>query len=255
MDRLIRRNILGFPVAVATVDEAAQTLGALAQDLASPYGVSAADVHVITRALEDPAYRKVLKGMDLICPDGMPLVKLLNRGIGPGDKAARRVSGPDLMGAMLGLDAGPGGLRHFLLGGTEQTLALLQQNIRDTYPSCDVAGVYSPPFEAWDDAQYRHMADLIRESGANVVWIGLGCPKQECWIDRCRELLPPAVYLAVGAAFDFHAGTVRRAPRWMQEASLEWLYRLYREPRRLWKRYLKYNLLFLYYLLTGKRAD
>lgn len=246
---------MGFPVVVATVDEVAHTLGGMARCLDAPCGVSAADVHVITRALEDPGYRRVLCSMDVICPDGMPLVKLLNRRIGPHDKVARRVSGPDLMEAMLGLEEPEYGLKHFLLGGTEHTLELLQRQIHDRFPFCDVSGAYSPPFREWDEAEYRHMVDLIRQSGANVVWIGLGCPRQECWIERCRSMLPPGIYLAVGAAFDFHAGTVRRAPRWMQEASLEWLYRLYREPRRLWRRYLKYNLLFLCYLLTGKRAD
>lgn len=253
MDDFLRRSVMGFPVVVGTVSEVAQELGAMAVRIDRPYGVSAADVHVITRGLEDLVYGRVVQGMDLICPDGMPLVKLLNRDKKPDDKVAQRVSGPDLMDAMLGLDCPGQELKHFFLGSTDETLALLTQKTREKYPFCHIVGSYSPPFGIWDDAEYDRMIALIRKSGANVVWVGLGCPKQEQWIAHCKPFLPPAIYLAVGAAFDFHAGTVKRAPIWMQQSSLEWLYRLIREPRRLFKRYLRYNTLFLYYLLTGKK--
>lgn len=254
MDGFPRRSVFGFPVAVGTVEAVAVKLAEMAPRLEAPYGVSAADVHVVTRGIEDPAFGDILLRMDLICPDGMPLVKLQNRTAGPGEAEARRISGPDLMAAMFGLSEQGHGLKHFLLGSTDETLGLLTQKIAEKYPSCEIAGVYSPPFTEWDEGEYGKMAGLIRESGANVVWVGLGCPKQERWIDHCKAFLPPAVYLAVGAAFDFHAGTVKRAPLWMQKASLEWVYRFFKEPRRLYKRYLKYNSLFLYYLLTGRKA-
>ncbi len=245
---------MGYPVAVGSVDETARGLVRLASEATLPYGVSAADVHVVTRGLEDDQFGRVLMEMDLICPDGMPLVKLLNRGLGHGEKVAQRISGPDLMDAMLACHEEGAGIRHFLLGSTEETLGLLQRKTQERYPHCRIVGTYSPPFGNWDDEEYAKMASMIRESGANVVWVGLGCPKQERWIARCKKDFPPAVYLAVGAAFDFHAGTVKRAPLWMQKASLEWFYRICKEPGRLFKRYFKYNSLFAWYLLTGKKV-
>lgn len=253
MSDFIRREIMGYPVLVDHVHSTAEKLAGIALRGDVVYSVAAADVHVVTRGIEKPDYGKTVLEMDLICPDGMPLVKLLNKG-GKTPKA-ERVSGPDLMDKMLGLGEKGMELRHFFLGSTERTLSELKKQALKKYPSCEIAGSYSPLFGEWNEGEYRKMAGLIRESGANVVWVGLGCPKQEAWIRHCSGFLPPAVYLAVGAAFDFHAGTVRRAPLWMQKHGLEWFYRLLREPRRLCKRYMKYNSLFLYYVIFGKHVN
>ncbi len=117
-----------------------------------------------------------------------------------------------------------------------------------------VAGSYSPPFGNWDATEDQRILDRIKASGARFIWVGLGCPKQELWLARLKTRLPPAVYCAVGAAFAFHAGRVRQAPLWMQSAGLEWAFRFATEPRRLWKRYLLYNALFIYYLLREALA-
>ncbi|MFR1318761.1 MAG: WecB/TagA/CpsF family glycosyltransferase [Akkermansia sp.] len=171
---------------------------------------------------------------------------------GGGGKTAERVSGPDLMEAVVKANAEYPGLRHFLLGGDERTLETLAARLAEKYPGFCLAGVYSPPFRSWSEKDLQDMRETIASSGANVVWVGLGCPKQERWMAEQKDLLPPAVYAGVGAAFAFHAGTVKRAPVWMQKNSLEWLYRICREPRRLLKRYVKHNSLFLWYVLTGR---
>lgn len=246
------RQVFGFPVAVSTVDTIGQFLSEKAQVTDSPFLVAAADVHVITRGVHEAEFGQVLENMDLICPDGMPIVWKLNRGQAPDAPIASRVSGPDLMLNMVERAASSPELKHFLLGGDEEMLATLTQKLGEKFPGFVPVGVYSPPFRDWTDEDYAEMREKIATSGANVVWVGLGCPKQERWMSDQRHLLPPAVYLGVGAAFAFHAGTVKRAPLWMQKNGLEWLYRLYKEPGRLFRRYLTHNSLFLWYLFRGK---
>ena len=141
-----------------------------------------------------------------------------------------------------------------LYGGTPEALAGLQEAYRSRFPQLRVVYAYSPPFRSLTSAEDEAVAREIRESGARIVLVGLGCPKQELWVAEHRGRVP-AVMLAVGAAFDFHSGRVRQAPRWMQRAGLEWLYRLFREPRRLWKRYFKHNPRFVWLVFRqGKQA-
>lgn len=248
--RACTRKVFGFPVAVSSVENMCAALEERALKAASPYLVAAADVHVVTLGVHDRSYGAVLEKMDVICPDGMPVVWKLNRALPEGGRRAERVSGPDLMEALTGADQP--GLSHFLLGGEERTLEILAARLKEKNPAFRLAGMYSPPFRSWTEDDLKDMREAIAASGANVVWVGLGCPKQERWMAEQKELLPPAVYAGVGAAFAFHAGTVKRAPLWMQKNSLEWLYRIYREPGRLLKRYVKHNTLFLWYVLTGR---
>lgn len=244
-------NVFGFPVAVSSVEEMSSVLAARALAAEAPFLVAAADVHVMTRGVHEPEYGAVLRRMDIICPDGMPVVWKLNRNLAGGGMA-ERVSGPDLMEAVVKANAEYPGLRHFLLGGEERTLKALAAALTEKYPEFRLAGMYSPPFRNWTEEDLENMRKAIAASGANVVWVGLGCPKQERWMAEQKELLPPAVYAGVGAAFAFHAGAVKRAPLWMRRNGLEWLYRIYREPRRLFRRYVKHNSLFLWYVLTGR---
>lgn len=246
------RDVFGFPVAVSSVGEMCSLLAARALSAASPCLVAAADVHVVTRAVHDPEYGAVLKEMDVICPDGMPVVWKLNKALPEGGRAAARVSGPDLMEALVKANENYPDLRHFLLGGEERTLEILAARLAEKHPGFRLAGFYSPPFRSWTEEDLREMRQAVASSGANVVWVGLGCPKQERWMASQKMLLPPAVYVGVGAAFAFHAGTVKRAPLWMQRNGLEWLYRISREPGRLLKRYVKHNSLFVWYVLAGK---
>lgn len=246
------RKVFGFSVAVSSVEEMARVLAERALAADAPFLVAAADAHVVTLGVHDRDYGAVLKRMDVICPDGMPVVWKLNQGLPSGERAAERVSGPDLMEALVRGNEQYPELRHFLLGGDEGTLEALSAALGAKYPAFQLAGVYAPPFRPWTEEDLENMREAVASSGANVVWVGLGCPKQERWMAEQKELLPPAVYVGVGAAFAFHAGTVKRAPAWMQRNGLEWLYRIYREPGRLLKRYVKHNSLFIWYVLTGR---
>lgn len=246
------RKVFGFPVAVSSVEGMARALAERALAAEAPFLVAAADAHVVTLGVHDRNYGAVLEGMDVVCPDGMPVVWKLNRGLPAGERMAERVSGPDLMEALVRANAAYPELRHFLLGGDEGMLEVLAAALKKKHPAFRLAGVYSPPFRPWTEEDRKGMREAIASSRANVVWVGLGCPKQERWMAEERDLLPPAVYVGVGAAFAFHAGTVRRAPLWMQRNGLEWLYRIYREPGRLLKRYVKHNSLFVWYVLTGR---
>jgi len=138
-------------------------------------------------------------------------------------------------------------IKHFLLGGAPTTLDKLEKKFVEDYPETEIAGSYSPPFGDWPADEFEKICQLIQESGANHVWVGLGCPKQELWIAKHKKELPPACYFGIGAAFAFHAGDVKQAPAWIQKYGIEWAYRLCKEPRRLFKRYFTYNTLFIYF--------
>ncbi len=195
------------------------------------------NVHSVMTARRDPAVRRALAEADFCTPDGMPLVWVLRRRGAPNQN---RVYGPDLMEQALqhGVELG---WRHFLLGATPETLYRLAERARTLAPDVRIVGTYSPPFRPMTPEEESDVLDTIRASGANIVWIGLGMPKQELWMARVRAQLPGIHLLAVGAAFDLISGTVRQAPDWMQDHGLEWVYRLWREPRRLWRRYLFNN--------------
>jgi N-acetylglucosaminyldiphosphoundecaprenol N-acetyl-beta-D-mannosaminyltransferase len=239
--------VLGTTVVAAGKSDVATVASAwaLRKDLA--YGVSAADVHVISRARTEPDFRAAMEQFHLVCPDGMPLIWALNRHLPPDQKMTVRTSGAEIFGELLEHSNENPQLKHFLLGGSEKLLADLGMVIRQRYPKAQISGIYSPPFGTWPEDEFERICQKIRESGANLVWVGLGCPKQERWIGLNLANLPPAVYFAVGAAFAFHAGHVDRAPAWIQRSGLEWLYRIVKEPRRLWKRYFVYNSRYIYY--------
>ena len=200
----------------------------------------AANVHVVVSAWRDPVYRGVINAADLVLPDGAPVAWLL-RCQGHADQT--RISGPDLMWMLLERCAREG-VAVYLFGSTEATLRALAARVRQAFPALAIAGAESPPFRSLTADEDRGVVERINASGAGVLFVGLGCPKQEHWIIAHRGRIN-AVMLGVGAAFDFHAGSITRAPRWMRDHGLEWLHRLLSEPRRLWKRYLVTNTLFL----------
>jgi len=202
--------------------------------------VAICNVHVVVTASRDEAYRQVINGADMATPDGAPVAWMLRRF---GFANQPRITGPDLMWALYRRCAEEG-LPVYFYGSTEPTLAGLASRLKIVFPGLIVAGMESPPFRALSDGEDDAAVARINDSGAAVVFIGLGCPKQECWMAAHRGRVN-AVMVGVGAAFDFHAGTVRRAPKWMQERGLEWVFRLLSEPRRLWKRYLVTNTLFI----------
>ncbi len=204
--------------------------------------VTAAAVNLVMCAQEDPQARAAVLGAALAVPDGQPLVWALHA---LGHARATRVYGPDLMACFCERAAGTG-IPIYLYGGrTPAALALLETRLRERFPGLRIAGGYSPPFRELSTQEEQDVIAAIDASGAQVVWVGTGQPKQEKWMLAMRARLAAPLLVGVGAAFDFHAGLVRQAPGWMQRNGLEWLYRVSREPRRLWRRYARYNPRFL----------
>jgi N-acetylglucosaminyldiphosphoundecaprenol N-acetyl-beta-D-mannosaminyltransferase len=204
--------------------------------------LTAAAVNLVMSAREDPEAETAVQAATLAVPDGQPLVWALRA---LGHRRATRVYGPDLMAAFCAR-AAERGIPIYLYGGrTPEALALLQARLRERFPGLPIAGAYSPPFRPLTEAEESEALARIDASGASVVWVGTGQPKQEKWMYRVRPRLAAPLLVGVGAAFDFHAGLVSQAPPWMQRSGLEWVYRLSREPRRLWRRYARYNPRFL----------
>lgn len=244
-------RVLGSPLAVLDYAKAI----ALAREWSMTEGVfavEAANTHVISMARHDTAFRHALEKFDLLLPDGMPLVWCMNHGLPREQRLPDRVYGPTFMLRLLEASSHDPTATHFFLGGPQLLLDQLAQRLVRQMPALQIAGAYAPPFGEWDEKEDARILEMIATSGARYIWVGLGCPKQELWIARNKHRLPHGVYFAVGAAFAFHAGQVKQAPRWLQDRGLEWLYRIWSEPRRLAKRYLRYNTLFLYYLLRDK---
>jgi N-acetylglucosaminyldiphosphoundecaprenol N-acetyl-beta-D-mannosaminyltransferase len=204
--------------------------------------VTAAAVNLVMSAQEDDEARAAVLGATLAVPDGQPLVWALRA---LGHAAATRIYGPDLM-LRFCARAARDGIPSYLYGGrTPEALALLERRLRERFPGLQIAGGFSPPFRALTSSEEEGVIADIEASGAAVVWVGTGQPKQEKWMLRMRPRISAPLLVGVGAAFDFHAGLVPQAPRWMQRSGLEWTYRLLREPRRLWRRYARYNPRFI----------
>ncbi len=192
----------------------------------------------LLQAHANPRLADIANGSDMTLCDGMPLV-MTGKHLAKLDMS--RCYGPDVM--LHVCDRGRAiGLRHYLYGGASpEVLEKLQQRLTERFPGLTFAGSYCPPFRPLTDAEKQEVAGRINASGADVVWVGIGTPKQDYWVSEMRPLLKPCVSVAVGAAFNFHAGFVPQAPNWMRRNCLEWLYRLCAEPRRLWRRYLVGN--------------
>ena len=202
--------------------------------------VIAANVHVVMEAYDSPEFREVVNQADLVTPDGMPLVWLLRF---KGHPHQQRVYGPTLMLHILEMAAREG-IPVGFYGGKPDVLELLAQKMQQKFQGLKIVYSYSPPFRPLTTLEDENIVSKVQESGARILFVGLGCPKQERWMAAHRGHIP-AVMVGVGAAFDFHAGVIRQAPAWMQRAGLEWLFRLMQEPARLWRRYLYNNPRFL----------
>ena len=245
-------SVIGLPLACTDYAGAVEWILAKAAVTDSACAVEAANTHVAALARSDAGFGEAMSRFDLIVPDGMPLVWSLNAQLPPEERLTDRVYGPTLMLETLKATAGKAEFRHFLLGGKESTLEKLQSSFADRFPGVAIAGAYSPPFGEWPEDEFQKICGMIRESGANLIWVGLGCPKQERWIARHKDRLPAGVYFGIGAAFAFHAGEVSQAPALLQKCGLEWAYRIAAEPRRLFRRYFTYNSLFVWYTLRDR---
>lgn len=231
--------VLGAPIDVISMEAAAARILAWAKAHESRY-VTICNAHVVVTAGQDKSYLDVIAASDMATPDGAPVAWVLRKS---GYGSQRRVCGPDLMWLLCRLCAEQG-VSIYGYGSTDETLGRLSERLALGFPSLKVAGLESPPFRPLSEAEDEAAVARINESGAGIVFVGLGCPKQERWMANHKGKVN-AVMIGVGAAFDFHAGTVHRAPQWMQRMGLEWLHRLCSEPRRLWKRYLVTNTLFV----------
>lgn len=235
-------SILGTEVHSVDYDSALDACLRMAES-GIPCTVSACNTHLVAQARHDVGFHEVMAGFDLVVPDGYPLIWRLNA---QGANLKDRVYGPYLMRHVLRKTPKP--WKHYFFGGTPECLERMVAAAKDLQPDIEIAGVHSPPFRVWTEKDEQGFADRIQGSGADFIWVALGGERQERWIQKNLFRYQRGVFFAVGDAFELLAGTRPYAPRWMQSRGLTWLYRLYLEPKRLGRRYLKFNSLFLYYL-------
>jgi N-acetylglucosaminyldiphosphoundecaprenol N-acetyl-beta-D-mannosaminyltransferase len=230
-------EVLGVPLSLIDYEATLDWIDAMIAADEKGY-VCVCNVHAVMASAEDPALRGALLRSSVNVPDGQPLVWAMSA---LGHRLDSRVYGPELM-ARSCARAAESGQRLYLYGGRNQgALVQLALNLRQRYRGIKIVGGYSPPHRPLTDEERTAVVREINASKADVVWVGIGVPKQEKWMIEMRPALNPPVLVGVGAAFDFHAGLVPQAPSWMQELGLEWAYRLAQEPRRLWRRYTRYN--------------
>lgn len=236
-----RVNVLGVGISVLNLKTALAAMAEAVRQRRKGY-VCVTGVHGVMEAQDDPGFKKILNGAFLCTPDGMPMVWAgrLN-----GHREMGRVYGPDLM-----LDvcewSQTSACKHFFYGGAPGVADLLSQKLKERFPKMEVAGTFTPPFRPLTAEETAQLQARIASAGPDILWVGLSTPKQEKFMAEYLPKLEVTLMVGVGAAFDFLSGRVRQAPRWMQRGGLEWLFRLCSEPRRLARRYLRNNPLFLW---------
>lgn len=243
-------DVLGVKISATTIDDAITTIEDWVEHQEPQY-VCICCVNNIMSAQDDPAYMELVNNAGLRTPDGMPLVWLSRRA---GHKQVTRCYGPDLMLALCARSAETGH-RHYFYGGGPGVAGELAGNLTSRFPGLHIAGVHTPPMLANGQMESQTTIDEINASGADIVWVGLNSPKQDWWVANHRPLLNAPVLIPVGAAFDFHSGRVRQAPRWIRHSGLEWLFRLSQDPKRLWRRYVIYNSRFVGKLITQRLLE
>jgi len=237
-------SVIGMRVDVTSYEAATNHIMALANRRASAY-VCVANVHMTMEAVDDASFRGIVNGAALVVPDGKPLVwaqRLL------GAPEAKHVRGADLV-RHIARAAANGGIRVGAYGGAPPATSAFIAALQRLAPGLDVTYIHSPPFRPLLDTEVTEEIGRMRASGAQIVFVGLGCPKQERWM-AAQHMGSSLVFVGVGAAFDFLAGAIPEAPPWVQRLGMEWLFRLAREPRRLWRRYLEHNPRFVFLFLT-----
>ncbi len=242
-----RINVLGVGVSAINVALAVAEVERWIKEGHREY-VCVTGMHGVVESLHAEPLRVIHNRAGLVTPDGMPMVWLLWY---HGHKNADRVRGADFMSAILEYGATQG-WKHYFYGTTPETLALLESRLKARIPELKIVGSLSPPFRDLTLEEDEAIVAEINASGADIVWVGLSTPKQERWMSSHRARLNAAALMGVGAAFDFHAGTAREAPRFIQRSGFEWLYRLASEPRRLWRRYSRGVPIFMWQILLQK---
>lgn len=239
MEELQHCEILKTNINVTNMSDTVKYIGEYLEDLRGKY-ICVSNVHTTVMSYEDEEYRKIQNSAAMALPDGAPLSSYSRR---KGYKQAQRVTGPDLMLELFAISKEKG-YRHYFYGATEETLQSMRKVIERDYPGMEIAGMYAPPFRALTPEEDEQVVAKINASAPDFVWVGLGAPKQEQWMYQHMGQLR-GVLIGVGAGFDYLAGYIKRAPRWMQKLSLEWLYRLLQDPKRLWRRYFTSNVKFI----------
>lgn len=237
-------NILGVGISPVDMELALQRIDGWIRGGERQY-VCVTGVHGVMESQRNESLRGIHNRAGMVTPDGMPLVWLSRQ---KGHRGVQRVYGPDLMLACCEQSVEKGH-RHFLYGGGPGVADQLAERLVGRFPGLVIAGTWSPPFRPLSDSERDDEASRINNASPDIIWVGLSTPKQERWMADNRESLHAPVMIGVGAAFDFHAGLKRQAPRWMQRSGLEWLFRLMTEPRRLWRRYLLNNPRFVWGVL------
>lgn len=246
-----KTNILGIGISAVTMESTIQQISAWIENHDQQY-VCITNVYSIMLTQRDPTLQKIFNRAGMATPDGMPLVWLSHL---HGKKNVQRVYGPDLLLAVCERSKVTQ-WRHYFYGGAPGVAELLSQRLKEKYPHLNIVGCDTPPFRPLTEEEDQAAIEKINASGAHIVWVGMSTPKQDRWMSAHLGKITTPVMIGVGAAFDFHAGIKPQAPRWMQRNGLEWLFRLYSEPRRLWRRYLISNPAFIFHSflqLTGLR--
>lgn len=246
MKQEIRKcNILGVQIAAINMEAALNYIQRNLKELSGQY-ICISNVHTTVMSYEDKTYRKIQNHAVLALPDGKPLSVLCRK---KGFLKADRVTGPDLMEEIFRRSK-ECGYRHYFYGSKPETLKVLEQKLKEQY-QLDIVGMYAPPFRKMTEEEDREAVDRINMVEADFVWVALGAPKQEQWMYTHQRKVQ-GLMIGIGAGVDYFAGNIKRAPIWMQKCSLEWAYRLWQEPKRLFKRYLITNTKFLWLIARGK---
>jgi N-acetylglucosaminyldiphosphoundecaprenol N-acetyl-beta-D-mannosaminyltransferase len=232
-------NILGVNIAAINMEWLVEYTKKNIEQLSGNY-MCVSNVHTTIMAYDDPEYMKVQNDGIMAIPDGGPLSSL---GRKKGFDNMRRTTGPSYMEEIFKISVQKG-YRHFFYGSTEETLKKMRSKLIEEYPGLQIAGLYSPPFRNLTEQEEKEIINMINENAPDFVWVGLGAPKQEKWMNLHKEKVR-GFMVGVGAGFDYLAGNISRAPQWMQKLNLEWLYRMLQDPKRLFKRYLYTNIKFI----------
>lgn len=239
-------SILGVDVSVTNMKETVWTINNNLENERGNY-ICVSNVHTIVMAYENKKFRDIQNQSFMVLPDGGPL-SVVSKFYG--FKEAERVTGPDLMVEIFKISKEKG-YKHFFYGSTERNLKIIKQKLEQDYKGIDIVGMYSPPFRNLTIEEDIDIINKINNSNPDFVWVGLGAPKQEIWMNNHRNKIN-ALMIGVGAGFDYCADNIKRAPNIMQKFCLEWLYRLIQDPKRLIKRYMSTNFKFIYLILTKK---
>ena len=240
-------SILGVDIAAIDMQWLLDFTKKYIKELSGDY-ICVSNVHTTVTSFEDNEYRDIQNGGILAIPDGGPLSTI---GHWRGEKQMRRTTGPSYMDEILKISA-ENGWKHFFYGSTQETLEKIKDNLNTLYPDLQISGMFSPPFRQLSKEEDKRIIDEINATSPTFIWVGLGAPKQERWMAAHQGKID-GLMIGVGAAFDYLAGNIKRAPEWMQKSNLEWLYRLVQDPRRLTKRYFVTNTKFIWnVVIRGK---